>query len=100
MPPERLVVSGAAAVPTAGGAEIVLSRSAPADVSVEMLNVAGRPVATVVQDRGTEAGPQRVVWNGQSMNGTAAPTGLYLVRVAARAAEGSQSSALAAVSLR
>jgi flagellar hook assembly protein FlgD len=57
-------------------------------------------VATVVQDRGTEAGPQRVVWNGQSMNGTAAPTGLYLVRVTARAAEGSQSSALAAVSLR
>ena len=95
-----IVVRGATAVPTAGGAEIAFSLSAPAEVTVTVLNVAGRPVAAVVQDRATEAGLQRMMWNGRSMAGTRAPAGQYLVRITARNASGAHSSALAALSLR
>ena len=94
-----LAVSGAAAVPTARGAEILFSLSAPADVTVEVLNVAGRPVATLVSDRPTAAGRQGLVWSGRTATGTAAPSGAYLVRITARTAAGGQATALAPLPL-
>ncbi|MBM3497312.1 MAG: hypothetical protein FJX74_01455 [Armatimonadetes bacterium] len=92
---EAVWVSGATALPTAGGAEIAFTLSAAARVTVTVLNVAGRPIATVVQDRPAEAGLQRVVWNGQSAAGTRAPGGLYLVRIEAWDAAGQTSRAVA-----
>ncbi len=94
-----IVVSGATAVPTAGGAEIVFGLSAPAEVTVTVLNIAGRPVATVVQDRTTEAGLQRIVWSGQSATGTHVPEGWYLVHIAARGEGGPQACGSAILSL-
>jgi hypothetical protein len=94
------IVNGAAAIPTGtGGAEVVFSLSAPAEVSVTVLNIAGRPIATIMQDRATEGGLQRVSWNGHSATGTRAPGGPYLVRVEARAAQGHTSRALARLTL-
>jgi len=94
-----LAVTGAAAVPTAAGAEITFTLSAPAQVTVEALNLAGRPVAVLAQERPAEAGVQRIAWNGQSATGAAAPAGRYLVRITARDAAGAQTTALAPVSL-
>ena len=96
LPTEAAVmVNGAAAIPSRNGAEVVFSLSAPAEVSVTVLNLAGRPVATVCADRPTEAGLQRLVWNGRSDQGTTAPGGVYLLRIAARDSGGRQAAALA-----
>jgi len=94
-----LAITGAAAVPTAAGAEVLFTLSAPAEVTVEVLNMAGRPVAVLAQDRAADAGVQRLAWNGRSATGTVAPAGRYLIRVAARSAAGHQATALAPVRL-
>jgi hypothetical protein len=83
----------------AGGAEIALTLSAPAKVSAAILNIAGRPVATVARDLDTAAGLQRIVWNGRTDNGTRAPSGTYLVRIAARGSDGGQASGLCTLRL-
>ncbi|HJN16790.1 MAG TPA: FlgD immunoglobulin-like domain containing protein, partial [Armatimonadota bacterium] len=86
------------ALPTAAGAEVVFSLSAPAQVAVEILNIAGRPVASL-PPRDAEAGINRVTWNGLSNHGTAAPAGRYVVRALAATPEGDQAAALATLSL-
>lgn len=73
-----------------GGAEIAFNLSADADVTISVLNIAGRPVATLARDRAAGAGLQRVLWSGQTNHGTCAPSGTYLVRILARAADGGQ----------
>jgi hypothetical protein len=90
-----LSLAGTAATPTpAGGAEIVFSLSASANVTVEVLNIAGRRVAIVARDVACGAGLQRMAWSGQTVGGTAVPSGTYLLRVTARDAEGGQASGL------
>ncbi len=94
-----LALTGAAAAPSAGGVEVVWTLSAPASVTVQVLNLAGRAVATPAPALACSAGPQRLVWSGQSANGTVAPPGRYLVRVTARDSAGAQASAVCAVLL-
>jgi hypothetical protein len=90
-----LRITGAGALATrAGGAEIAFSLSAPAGVTVTVLNIAGRPVATVLRDSATDSGLQRVVWSGQISSGAGAPNGTYLVRIVARDDEGRQAQSL------
>jgi flagellar hook assembly protein FlgD len=78
----------------------VFALSGSADVSVTVLNVAGRPVRTIAADKPLEAGLQTLVWDCKADGGLRVPAGLYLVRLTARAADGAQSTALATVSLR
>ncbi len=93
-----LSLSGTAATATrSGGAEIVFSLSASANVTVEVLNIAGRPVATVGRDVACAAGLQRMAWSGQTAGGTAVPSGTYLLKVTARNGEGGQASGLASL---
>ncbi len=95
-----LALTGTTALATkAGGAEIVFSLSAPADVTVDVLNIAGRPVAMVAREVATEAGAQRFVWSGQTQHGVPAPPGAYLVRIAARGTDGQQMQALSRIRL-
>jgi hypothetical protein len=95
-----LTVTAATALLTAaGGAEIAFVLSAPADVTVTLLNVAGRPVATVARERSTDAGLQRIVWSGRSDYGTLAPNGRYLARIVARDEDGQQAQALCSLRL-
>ncbi len=90
-----LTLASAMALPTmSGGAEIAFSLSAPADVTISVLNIAGRPVATVTPKAPADAGLQRVIWSGQADRGTRAPNGMYLVRVVARDNEGRQAQSL------
>ncbi len=95
-----LTLAGATALPTgAGGAEIAFSLSAPADVTVTVLNIAGRPVATLMRDGSADAGLQHIVWSGQADRGTRAPDGTYLVRIVARDRDGQQAQSLCSVRL-
>jgi hypothetical protein len=91
-----LTATGASALPgRGGGAEVVFTLSSSAEVSVTVLNLAGRPVATVCRSRPTQAGLQRLAWSGRSDQGMAVPSGLYLVRIDAHGEHGQQATALA-----
>lgn len=90
-----LTLTSATALPTsAGGAGIAFVLSAPADVSVTVLNAAGRPVATVARDRSTDAGLQRITWSGLSDHDTSVPNGMYLARIVARNEDGQQAQVI------
>lgn len=94
-----VALTRAVAMPTNGGAEIAFTLSAPVDISVTVLNIAGRPVATVARDLAAEAGTRRLVWSGKTLNGTPAPAGTYLVRVTAHGPDVAQASALCTLRL-
>lgn len=86
----------AAATPTATGAQITLNLASAANVTVSVRNLAGREIA-VLQPGQLAAGVQTLLWNGKSATGTKAPAGTYLLRVNARAADGTSCSALTAL---
>ena len=93
------MVTSLSAVPTAVGAQIVFTLSAPAEVQAEVLNIAGRPVKLLTRGTPFEAGTQTMVWTGQTEAGLAAPNGRYLVRVTARNEDGAESQALGTVTV-
>jgi len=95
-----LMLTGATSLATRTGVEIAFTLSRPARVTVEVLNVAGRPVATAARHAAFPAGLNRVAWNGRASSGTLAPPGQYVIRVLARDAAGSQTSALCAALVR
>jgi hypothetical protein len=95
----RLQVSGLAARPGQRGAEIVFSLSTPAQVEVEIMNLAGRRVRHLTEGQQLSAGGCTVRWNGLSDKGSPVPAGQYLVRVRARSADGQESSAVALLRL-
>lgn len=85
----------AIAAPAEGQATpITVNLSAAAEVSAEVSNIGGRVVATLPA-RSLPSGISTLVWNGKSHLGTAVPSGDYLLRVVARAEDGSSGSALA-----
>jgi flagellar basal-body rod modification protein FlgD len=79
---------------------VTFSLSAAANVTATIVNVAGRPVATIAAGKPLEAGLQTLLWDRKAGTGLTAPAGLYLIRLTARDADGGQSTALATVSLR
>ncbi|MBM3474356.1 MAG: hypothetical protein FJX75_13920 [Armatimonadetes bacterium] len=93
------MVSALAAVPTAGGAQITFTLSAPATVEVRVLNIAGRLIKTIAPGQQCGAGLTTLSWSGLSDTGLHVPAGRYLVEVRARSAKGSASRAIAAVGL-
>jgi hypothetical protein len=90
-----LTVSGAAVASARGGAEVLFTLSSPAEVSVTVLNLAGRPVATVCRGRPLGPGVQRLLWSGTSNQGTPVPSGAYVLTITARNSDGQQASATA-----
>jgi len=93
-------IASLAALPAGGGVEVVFTLSSEAQVEVEVLNIAGRRVRTIVADRECEAGINSLAWNCRSDRGVMVPSGAYLVRVTARTDDGEQSSRLCTVTLR
>jgi len=84
-----LAVTSMSVQPGRGRAEIVFSLSAPAYCDVEVLNIAGRTVRRIQQQCLMTSGQQVVVWDGRGDAGTPVPRGVYLVRLRARAEDGS-----------
>jgi len=95
-----LAVTSATALPTATGAEIAFALSSPATVTVEVLNLAGRPVALLAEERAADAGSQRLLWTGRTATGALAPSGPYLVRILAHDDTGRKTTAMAPLYLR
>lgn len=95
-----LNLSAACAPTAAGGAEIALTLSADAWLSVEVLNIAGRPVRALVRDRPSSQGVSRLAWDGRASTGLAVPSGVYVVRATARADSGAKAASVATLSLR
>jgi hypothetical protein len=96
---DALALSGCTAAPTALGAEIAFTLSTPAAVSVSVLNLAGRPIATVCRARSCEAGANRLLWNACAESGVRVPGGRYLIQVRAQGPDGAQTSALTTVQI-
>jgi hypothetical protein len=87
-------LSSLTAIPTPhGGAQIVFSLSAPAEVTARVLNIAGRPVRALAPLT-AEQGLNTLLWDGKNGTGLAAPGGRYLVEVTARGPNGAQTRAL------
>ncbi len=95
-----LALSGVSAQQAPGGASICFTLSAPAQVSAEVLNIAGRVVRRVVTDRPASEGAQALAWDLRSDGGSAVPAGRYIVRLTARAEDGAAVSALAPLDVR
>lgn len=89
-----VAVMGLAAIPARPNVEITFGLSAAAEVNVMVLNIAGRPVASVLSGRALGAGTQRITWNRRSDHGTVCPPGKYIVRVVARGPDGRQAQAV------
>ena len=85
---QSLAVGTMAAQPAAGGAMITYSVSAPAEVTVDVMNIAGRLVKRFAA-RNVDGGAQETVsWNGISDRGSSVPSGRYIVRLTALATDG------------
>lgn len=81
--PSALSISGAAAATKVGGSAITVTLSAPANVTGNILNLAGRSIATFAgQD--LEKGVSTLLWSGKSNQGTLVPPGQYFVKLQAR----------------
>jgi len=84
-----LVVSSMAATAHRGAVTVAYTLSRDASVRARVLNIAGRPVRALAQDRVQTSGANSLVWNLSSDNGARVPNGLYLVEVQARGDDGS-----------
>lgn len=94
--PLRIV--GLKATPTRGqGVVIEFTLSKAAQVSVEVLTLAGRRVALMGEPSSREAGAQRVVWGGVNGEGGKAVSGVYLIRLRAMDEEGREVQAVRTV---
>lgn len=90
-----LTLGSLTAQPTrAGGGQLDFILSAAARCTVKVLNIAGRTVRVVEQDRQRSAGPAQVVWDGRSDSGLSVPSGMYLLQVEAVAEDGSRVQAM------
>ncbi|MFW6156060.1 MAG: FlgD immunoglobulin-like domain containing protein, partial [Armatimonadota bacterium] len=92
-------LTGVTARQTAAGASICFTLSAPAEVTAQVINIAGRPVRRFITGRPTPAGERTITWNLRSDGGSAAPAGRYLVRVRARTDDGRAVTAIAPVTV-
>lgn len=83
-----LTVQSMSAQSAGGGAAITYSVSQASEVSVEVMNIAGRTVKRF-PERVVEGGQQEtLVWNGVSDRGSLVPSGRYIVRLTALAPDG------------
>lgn len=80
----RIALSNGGRNPSPGGARLKLVLSEAAEVTVDILDPAGRHVATVQQGP-QPAGEHIVHWNGHDASGGRALAGLYFVRLRAGA---------------
>jgi len=95
-----LVVSSMSAAATRGGAQIAFALNKDAEVSVDILNIAGRTVRSL--SGGVVAGDGQTMtlaWDGRNASGAKAPGGRYLIRVTATANDGQAASAMSTLNL-
>ena len=87
MPAENrgaLVISAMSAQSAGSSVSIAYTLSQAASVQARVLNIAGRPIRNLFQDRAQPAGVNTVAWNLTNGDGLKVPSGLYLFEVQAR----------------
>ncbi|MFP4248684.1 MAG: carboxypeptidase regulatory-like domain-containing protein, partial [Armatimonadota bacterium] len=94
-----LMITAASAQAAEGAVTVSYTLSADAQVSVEVLNIAGRKIATLANGESAPAGLSTCGWNARNASGSLVPSGRYLVRVQARADDGQQVQALVPVQI-
>ncbi|MCA9750773.1 MAG: hypothetical protein KC591_01165 [Gemmatimonadetes bacterium] len=67
--------------PTRGATRIPFSLNRPAPVVVEVLDVAGRRVRTLLPDRALGDGAHEAIWDGRDDNGATVAAGVYVYRL-------------------
>lgn len=87
------------ATATAAGAQVTVNLSSAANVRAVICNIAGRVVAEL-PEQDLPAGVSSLLWNGRSTTGSNVPAGNYLVRITARGTGGTQTAAIAPLTLR
>jgi hypothetical protein len=93
-PGSDLRIDAVAYAPGRGGQGTLEFRvSVAAVVDVQVLNVGGRQVRSVVAGKALGAGRNAVVWDGRSDSGAAAPDGMYIAKITARTADRAQCTA-------
>lgn len=85
-PPAALLLGAGSPNPFTTSTTIPFALPAAGDVRLEVFDVSGRQVATLVAGR-LEAGLHRVTWDGRTESGRSAAAGVYLVRLAAAGAD-------------
>ena len=80
-------------------ATVTYSLSAAADVTVDIRNIAGRCVTQIACGQAA-AGANTATWNLCGAGGARVPAGTYLCTITARADDGTQASAVRALSVR
>jgi flagellar hook assembly protein FlgD len=78
---------------------VTYSLSGPCQVTVEVLNVAGRLVRRLAANSLAAAGVNNTTWNLRGDSGAAVPGGLYLVRVTAVSDNGQKVQAITQVNV-
>jgi len=92
-------ITGVTTQTTRVGAQIAYTLSADADVAIEIRNIAGRLIRAI--PCGTAAaGLNTATWNLRNATGAPVPSGTYLCTVAAKAADGSQLTAIRTMTVR
>ncbi|MFQ6098088.1 MAG: FlgD immunoglobulin-like domain containing protein, partial [Armatimonadota bacterium] len=95
-----LTVTGLSAVPNRGrGAQISFNLSVPASVRADIVNVAGRVIATLSSQGTVAAGRAYLTWDGTNKAGAIVPPGTYLVRVTAADEDGQRARGVTALLL-
>jgi hypothetical protein len=77
----RRIALAAAPSPFTTATTIRFDLAVPAEVRLEVLDVAGRLVARVVDSEELTAGPHTRTWEGTTLSGSAAPAGIYFLRM-------------------
>jgi|GEM_PF-4688960 len=91
---ENLAIRTASVQSAAGGMMVTYDLSSAASVSIEVLNIAGRSVRSLVQARSMPAGSNEQLWDTRNAEGTLVPNGSYLIRIEAVAENGQRVQAL------
>jgi Carboxypeptidase regulatory-like domain len=95
----NLVVSAATAQQARAGVSISYTLSKRASISVQVINVSGRRVATVARNQAVGAGRNTSLWNLQGEGGVKVPAGTYMVVIDAVAADGQRAHAMERVTV-
>jgi hypothetical protein len=91
---DNLVIKSASVLPTRSSAIVTYELSKACQVSVKVLNMAGRTVRQLIQGKTVASGRGEEIWNLRSDSGAMAPGGEYLVRIEAVADNGQRVHAL------
>ncbi|MBM3473933.1 MAG: hypothetical protein FJX75_11745 [Armatimonadetes bacterium] len=95
-----LVITAAATQARTRTVEISYTLSRQAAVSISILNIAGREIATIQRGQDTAAGANTAVWNLKSATGAPVPSGAYVVVFKAVAEDGQQATTLKTVNVQ